>query len=347
MKSVLALLAIAGCNYDLSLDRNGIGADGGPHDSGADAGPVIGPLPEGVSYLRHGAWRILVDGADLIVAGAPQVWRLHPDGTADVLMTVDHGWVDVHAQDAERIYLVHTYENGTRYGILAFDKATGAVTTLTNDWGQILSVTNDASMVYFATSVRVAGEARGELVRIDKRTGGTRILYIGLEEPLGLAVDEYFVYVADDANHRVLAVSTSGGRSFDLAPNVNRPSSVLPHGDQLYFTERGNTYTDGKISRVPRPSATSNQPGIVETIAGGLAHPTELVIDADQIFATSYFRGLYQVGMNPGSAATLVVDTIAQGNGPIAGADHRIYFSARYPDNSGSLIYVVESSRLQ
>lgn len=319
-----------------------------PPDAHAAASPLI----------HGGASTILFDGDDMIFdtdagpeASAAGLYRMTPDGVMHLLVADIRGYM---AEDSDRFY-VASYIDGTSH-VLAIDKTTLAVTELAATAGSVNSIVADDQSVYVDYDANTCSACDnpmpdGKVIRIAKEGSGADVMLDGLDAPFGLAVDDDFVYVAEDLTGRVLALPKTGEPAFVLVTGANRPAGLLLVGDWLYFTERGNTLTDGTIARILRPAHSDHGPtGSPETLVTGLGHPTWMAVENDTLYWTAYFSGLQSAPLEGGTADTILgcygddeplgEPNWPQGCGALAIHGDQAYFAARDPQNAGALYRV-------
>jgi hypothetical protein len=337
-------LVLSGCVFDAVVGSESDGlADDEPGTLDQPDQPDQPDLPPGFALIHPaGATSILRDG-NLLYLTSFGVIRMDPSGAAEAIASDLDGRM---AQDATTLYVG---DLATR-SIVAIDKASLERDTVASGLPRFEEVEVDADFIY--ASGYEGGQGTGKVFRIPKASGPIKVIADGLGLPWGLDVHADFVYVVDDAGGSVVAIPQAGCAPFVLASGLNRPSDVLLVDDWVYFTERGNTYTDGAIGRVNRPSTPCGQGDTyqVETLVSGLGHPTWLATDDVHVYWTGYFSGLQRAPLAGGGAETIVgcggggwemSEAPEQGCGAILLGSDRVVFSARTPQN-GSATYAVE-----
>lgn len=331
-------LAVAGCHLDTNVGSTSLDE---PVDAAFDAyGPAVIP-----PFVRSDASSIVFDGDAMFFDGDPGpnhgLQRRSPDGTVEVVVP---GLRGPFARDADAYYVAAGRVGGLPASrVVAVDRTTYAVTDLTADGLPGVAIALDADAVYVSGGHRVT--------RVAKDGSRADVILDGIDAAWGLAVDDAFVYVADNQRGQLLAVRKSDAGSFAIVDGgLPRPFGLLVVGDWLYFTGAGDHVDDGVIGRVRRPRAGDPPgPAAAEILLTGVGEPLWMATADDTLYWTAYFMGLQRMPLDGGTVETLVgcqgnaappaPTDGPQGCGALAIHGDHAYFAGREPH--GAAIFQV------
>lgn len=359
----IAAAALGGCTLESSLGSTQLESNDPDAPSGGGGQMPLGTIaypkpahalldtPEGLLFVTKTLDGQPLDAQSLPV-GVESAWGVFellpgsPELVAEIPYKVVYPSL---ARDDDAIYVAVEFpdpdpygSNVPRQGIVAIDNATRALRVVTSGWENLNSIAAGGGFVYFTQNL---GRDTGRLVRIGIDGENPRVLIEDLDSPTRVRVDASYVYVADDLNHRVLAVATSGTpHPLVIADGVARPFDLGIHGEWLYIAEREQMPALGRISRVPLPPAHAQQADLAtfaEVVVDDVVEPSGLAFSATHVYWTGYRDGLHRASLD-GTSSELRVPSYVLGCGPIAAHGGNVYFTSRYPDNTGGLIYVDE-----
>ncbi len=143
----------------------------------------------------------------------------------------------IEVDDTRTYWLTHAGA-GANGGVKlrAVDKCGGPVVTLATGPYFSEGLTQDATTLYFATSI---GSGQGAILSVAKTGGPATTLFQGNGRPSGIAADDTSVYWADSIEHVVYTLSKSGGTPVRLASalapkGLSSPTSVAVKGADVY-----------------------------------------------------------------------------------------------------------------
>lgn len=137
-----------------------------------------------------------------------------------------------------------------------------------------------ADVAVDGTSVYWASTVGGTVAKVAKTGGATTVLATGQNTPMGVLLDEGWVYFSNTSNiGAVLRVPKAGGAAQTVASGQYYPYRMAIDGDTLYVTSDS---TAGNVSTVPKAG------GAVSIFAASQSSPKGIVVDATGVYWTSF-----------------------------------------------------------
>ncbi len=232
--------------------------------------------------------------------------------TTEILATGQSGATDLDAADADFVY----WTNEANTLVLRSPKARGPVEVF-HDSGvdkHPHAIITDETHVYWTES-----DTAGRIVRKPKDSLEADLpeeLASGQGEPVGIALDETYVYWANLGGNSINRVPKIGGAVEVIAVSQLMPTALVVDDTHIFWLSAGS----GQVMR----SVKDGPP--LQQLAGGQGQLSYLSLSADLVYWTDGTSGeVLSVGKDGGSS--LVVASGQNGPASIAVAANAVYWS--------------------